>query len=235
MRRLLDEPDVSLGQLGELLQSAERSSPRPFAKQAVKLRLSRALAPGAGGGLPARQPVLVGGAGLLIAATAAAAGFGWLSRSETRPGAPRASSATSPVLAAPSADAAARPEAPPASEPLAAEPATGASEPADDALRAASPAAKRGAEKPRPGEDPTQVAEAVRALRKQGDAARAQALLDQYLKNNPRGALAEDALALSIEAAAARKDPRAAGYARRYLARYPSGRFRAVAERALGR
>jgi hypothetical protein len=79
------------------------------------------------------------------------------------------------------------------------------------------------------------VAEAVRALRKQGDAAKAQALLDQYLRSNPRGALAEDALALSIEAAAARKDPRAADYARRYLARYPNGRFRAVAERALSR
>jgi hypothetical protein len=91
------------------------------------------------------------------------------------------------------------------------------------------------AERPAAGEDPTKVAEAVRALRKQGDAAKAQALLDQYLRTNPRGALAEDALALSIEAAAARKDPRAADYARRYLARYPNGRFRAVAERALAR
>jgi hypothetical protein len=75
----------------------------------------------------------------------------------------------------------------------------------------------------------------VRALRKQGDPARAQALLDQYLKSNPRGALSEDALALSIEAAVARKDPRAAEYARRYLSRYPNGRFRAQAERALSR
>jgi len=47
--------------------------------------------------------------------------------------------------------------------------------------------------------------------------------------------LVEDALALSIEAAAARKDPRAAEYARRYLARYPSGRFRGMAERVLAR
>jgi len=75
----------------------------------------------------------------------------------------------------------------------------------------------------------------VRALRKQGDAARAQTLLDQYLKANPHGALAEDALALSIEAAAARKDPRAADYARRYLSRYPNGRFKSVAERAVAR
>jgi hypothetical protein len=62
-----------------------------------------------------------------------------------------------------------------------------------------------------------------------------QALLAQYLKSNPRGALAEDALALSIEAAVARKDARAADYARRYLARYPNGRFRVQAERALAR
>src|SRR6185369_15501344 len=100
---------------------------------------------------------------------------------------------------------------------------------------APSPSAKRSADKPPAGEDPSQVAEAVRALRKQGDSARAQALLDQYLKTNPRGALAEDALALSIEAAAARKDPRAADYARRYLGRYPNGRFRSVAERTLSR
>jgi hypothetical protein len=95
--------------------------------------------------------------------------------------------------------------------------------------------AERRSEKPRAGEDPSQVAEAVRALRKQGDPARAQALLDQYLRQNPRGALSEDALALSIEAAAARKDPRAADYARRYLARYPNGRFRSLAERVLSR
>jgi hypothetical protein len=84
------------------------------------------------------------------------------------------------------------------------------------------------------GEDPTQVLEAVRALRKQGDAAKAQALLDRYLDANPRGALSEDALALSIEAAAARKDPRAAVYARRYLERFPHGRFRNLALRAAG-
>jgi predicted Zn-dependent protease len=105
----------------------------------------------------------------------------------------------------------------------------------DEPAPVVEPSNAKRADKPRAGEDPSQVAEAVRALRKQGDSARAQALLDQYLKANPRGALAEDALALSIEAAAARKDPRAAEYARRYLARYPNGRFRGMAERALSR
>jgi outer membrane protein assembly factor BamD (BamD/ComL family) len=79
------------------------------------------------------------------------------------------------------------------------------------------------------------VLEAVRALRKRGDAARAQVLLDEYLSENPGGALTEDALALAIEAAAARHDPRAKDYARRYLTRFPNGRFKSVALKAAGR
>lgn len=82
-------------------------------------------------------------------------------------------------------------------------------------------------------EDPTKVVEAIRALRSERDPARAEALLSQHLERYPDGALSEDALALSIEAAAARKDPRAVQYARRYLARYPEGRFRKLAERVL--
>ncbi|MFZ5894046.1 MAG: hypothetical protein ACOY0T_23485 [Myxococcota bacterium] len=84
------------------------------------------------------------------------------------------------------------------------------------------------------GEDPSEVLEAIRALRKQGDAARAQVLLDQYLKTHPSGALSEQALVLSIEAALARHDPRASDYARRYLARFPNGRYRSLAQRVLG-
>lgn len=72
-------------------------------------------------------------------------------------------------------------------------------------------------------EDPTQVIEAIRALRRDKDPERAEALLKQYAKRNPRGALAEEALALTIEAAVARGDARAVTYARRYLARYPQG------------
>ena len=82
-------------------------------------------------------------------------------------------------------------------------------------------------------EDPTPVVAAIRAWRSDGDAARAQRLLDGYLRDNPRGALAEDALALSIEVAAARKDPRAVTQAKRYLAAYPKGRFRSLAEKVV--
>jgi len=82
-------------------------------------------------------------------------------------------------------------------------------------------------------EDPRPVVDALRALRKEQDPARAQSLLSDYMRSNPQGALSEEALALSIEAAHARKDPAAKSYARRYLARYPAGRQRRLAERVL--
>ena len=75
--------------------------------------------------------------------------------------------------------------------------------------------------------------DATRVLRGERDPARAGALLDAYFRRFPHGALAEEALALAIEAAEARGDARARVLARRYLGRYPSGHFRELAERAL--
>ena len=75
------------------------------------------------------------------------------------------------------------------------------------------------------------VLEATRALRRDHDAARAFELCDEYLRHAPAGALAEEALALSIEATAGEHDPRARSLAARYLMLYPDGRFRDVAER----
>lgn len=95
------------------------------------------------------------------------------------------------------------------------------------------PTPKNGRARAESSEDATHVVEAIQALRTEGDPARAQALLNDYLKANPRGALSGDALALSIEAASARHDPRAAEYARRYLASYPKGKYRDLAKRAL--
>ena len=217
MKRLLDEADSAHGALTELLKGAERFQSSPFSKRHVQSRLARALQDGAGKRFVLR-PALLGVGALLIAATAAAAGYSLLAPAKNVSNQPEVAVAPSVpasrlVLPAPPAAEALLPQPAPSLEPI---------------------TAKHEA-KLRAGEDPSQVAEAVRALRKQGDAARAQALLDQYLRANPHGALAEDALALSIEAAAARKDPRAAEYARRYLARYPNGRFRSVAERALSR
>jgi hypothetical protein len=226
MKRLLEERDASFAALTELLASAERHVPSPFTKRAVQSRVERALAS------PPRARLLrsaLVGAGALLLALSAAASYSLLGGASAPPTpqglTPPSALAPPPVQRAPAVVS----EIPPA------EPQQPPAEPQQPPAEPPAPVVKRAAEKPLAGEDPTQVAEAVRALRKQGDAARAQALLDQYLRGNPRGALAEDALALSIEAAASRKDPRAADYARRYLARYPNGRFRAVAERALVR
>lgn len=220
MKRLLDEAEPLLGGLTALVASAERHQSSPFAKRHVQSRLTRALSAersGFGRRLLLRPALLASGA-LLVAATAAAAGYRLLSSKKPEPVAAASVAVPSEVDR----------KLLRVSPPVMLQPA----EPAPVAVEL--PSAKR-VDKPRAGEDPSQVAEAVRALRKQGDAVRAQTLLDQYLKANPHGALAEDALALSIEAAAARKDPRAADYARRYLSRYPNGRFKTVAERALSR
>jgi hypothetical protein len=87
--------------------------------------------------------------------------------------------------------------------------------------------------RPARGEDPSALVEAVRALRSDHDPRRAARLLDAYLRSYPRGALAEEALALQIEAAANLNSPQAAGFAEQYLRLYPNGRFRQSARQAL--
>ena len=72
----------------------------------------------------------------------------------------------------------------------------------------------------------------MRALRLDHNPVRARALLTRYLAAHPNGALAEDALALSIEAAVAHHDADASALARGYLRRYPSGPFSALAQEA---
>jgi len=72
----------------------------------------------------------------------------------------------------------------------------------------------------------------MRSLRQEGRPDSAAKQLDEYMRRYPSGALAEEALALSVEAATQRGDARAKELAERYLARYPSGRFRRAAERA---
>ncbi len=73
---------------------------------------------------------------------------------------------------------------------------------------------------------------AVRALRREHDPTRAGVLLDSYLRGYPHGVLAEEALALAIEAASARGDARASALAHTYLQRYPQGRFQRAARAA---
>jgi hypothetical protein len=82
-------------------------------------------------------------------------------------------------------------------------------------------------------DEPTLVATAMRALRRDHDPAGAGRLLDDYLRRWPDGALIEEALALAIEAANARGDARARTFATAYLQRFPSGRFGEAARRTL--
>jgi hypothetical protein len=79
------------------------------------------------------------------------------------------------------------------------------------------------------------VLDAMGALRRDHDARRAQLLLDEYMRRSPEGPLAEEALALSIEAASALHDDRARLLATHYLVAYPGGRFRETAERVAAR
>ena len=166
-------------------------------------------------------------AGILLVAGAATAGFGvrrW--RAETAPTAalavapppvhrPQAHPPTHPIaVAAPEPE----PVAPP--EPMAAP----APQPAP-ALHARAPRS----------EDPARVVAALRVLRQDHDPDRAGRLLAAYLHTYPHGALAEEATALSIEAADARHSPAALGFARRYLREFPQGRFHQTAERVLAR
>jgi Tfp pilus assembly protein PilF len=76
----------------------------------------------------------------------------------------------------------------------------------------------------------------VEALRERraGNLARARELSSEYRLKYPAGALQEEALALSIEAAAALGDDEARRLSASYLQRYPQGRFRAQAQRVLG-
>ena len=77
------------------------------------------------------------------------------------------------------------------------------------------------------------VRRAVKALRRDGDPALAGRLLESAHHKSPDGALAEEVMSLRVEAALARGDARARGYAQEYLARYPAGRYREQVQRAL--
>jgi hypothetical protein len=87
-----------------------------------------------------------------------------------------------------------------------------------------------------PADPPASAALMVEAMRERraGNLARARELSSEYRLKYPGGALQEEALALSIEAAAALGDDEARRLATLYLQRYPSGRFRAQAQRVMG-
>ena len=85
---------------------------------------------------------------------------------------------------------------------------------------------------PPPPEEAALVMAALRSLRREHNPAQAGVLLQRYLTRFPQGVLAEEALAIGIEAAVARHDDRAAkALANQYLGRYPAGRFVGLARK----
>lgn len=83
-----------------------------------------------------------------------------------------------------------------------------------------------------PQSDVARVHEAAKALRRDGDPERALQLLERP-GARVSGPLAEEALALRIEASVAKGDGRQAKLAALYLAQYPNGRYRELAKKAL--
>jgi hypothetical protein len=82
-----------------------------------------------------------------------------------------------------------------------------------------------------PLSDVARVHEAAKALRHDADPERALQLLERGAPVT--GPLAEEALALRIEASTAHGDGRQAKLAAAYLAQYPNGRYRELAKKAL--
>ena len=228
MKRLLEEGaelEASDQRLAALFAVAAPYKADPFRKRRVLVKLL--------GDQAARAPRILRGAliaGVLaVTATAAAVGGvfgGWWSEPAPQPPAPSVVQTASPLPAQ-------APESPPATMSEAVKPTEAVLPPASEAPKPSPKPDERARGKG--GEDPTQVLDAMKALRAEGDPAKAQGLLNDYMKQHPNGMLSEDALALSIEAAAARRDPRAKDYARRYLAQFPNGKYRALATRALER
>jgi hypothetical protein len=236
--RLTDDPELDPW-IGDLLRSTGPYSAPPGRKQRVLLGSPRTAA--------RRAPFLLRPAivlGVLVGCGAFASAAlgpwrGWIGRAYERL-VPRASSVTTPTVATsrprvraavvsplalgepaqpPAPSVAPPPPAPPAPRELAAAPRTRRVAPALSSLQST----------PEAETESQLVLEAMRALRLEKNPVRASGLLAKYLERNPNGALAEEALALSIEAAVAHHDGDAAALGARYVRRYPSGPFRALA------
>lgn len=239
VKRLIDEQSLESTdqRLADLFRVAAPFEADPFRKRRVLVSLSR---------LHTRRvspfwlrPVIV--ATLLVSGTATAAlGHRYVTHGTGLFGfgAPVATvtpnvQAVQPHAHAAAASPAVANDAPAASEAPVDSTPTDAVDPPAGAVR---PAAKGSAHaRSDSNEDATHVVEAIQALRTEKDPSRAQGLLSDYLKTHPNGVLSEDAMALSIEAASAQHDPRAADYARRYLAKFPQGKYRDLANRALAK
>jgi hypothetical protein len=248
MRRLVDKVEDAEGmeRLTELVSAAEPFRPNPFTKRRMLVHLKHK-----GGG---QRPFLRAGSSLLalmFIVGSAVAGTGWWRAHNDRvPPAMTEVPVSMPPAAAPGAPpSAAEPPRPPEATP------SDSARESDSPSPKSPPAKRRGAivrettasrapattsDDPTPlprsaedGEDPASVIRAIRALRSERNPVLAEQLLQQYLRTNPNGALAEDARALLIETASALRSTSAADRAERYLELYPNGRYRATARRVL--
>ncbi|HVZ88993.1 MAG TPA: hypothetical protein VHG72_18635 [Polyangia bacterium] len=230
--RLLDDPGVDPW-IADLLLAREPTKVPPGLKQRMRLSLGR--------GTGHRAPLLLRPAvvlGVLIGCGAFASAAlgpwkGWIGRTYHRlvpaPNAAVAMSeplershprrAPAPIAAAPAGPALDAP----APAPVAPSPVRPAARPS------VAVHARHLTPPPATPEETQAVLAGMRALRVDRDPVRARALLSVYLDRNPSGALAEEALALSIEAAVAHHDADAKTLGARYLRRYPGGPFRALA------
>ncbi|HSS40416.1 MAG TPA: hypothetical protein VLT58_16735 [Polyangia bacterium] len=175
------------------------------------------------------RPAIVGAILVIAGAATAAAtvGHGWVARGWQR-------LTGKPAALAPAVPRPRVAQARPAPPPLAPRPAVAPAPPMAAEAPSHPPVLRISARvPPARGEDPSALVAAVRALRSEHDPQRAARLLEAYLRTYPHGALAEEALALQIEAAANMKSPRAAAFAEQYLLTYPDGRFRQSARQAL--
>lgn len=221
MKRLreLEADDRLISRAHELIDAIGPTVP----SEARLLRVRRAL------DQPVRRPLgvwaLRGALGLaVVAGGASALAF---SGAFSGPGEPQG-------RAQPSAR---EPSGPPPRTTLAS-PVTDRAEPVDEAVAPPRPSAQPRLRRSSPASaaaanasDVARIHEAAKALRGHSDPERALRLLESSEK--VAGPLAEEALALRIEAASAAGDPRAKSLAQSYLSRYPGGRYRELARRTL--
>lgn len=221
MKRLIDLPadDRLTARAHELVRAM---GPTQFSE--VRMRRLRSAMDTADDG-PSRWPRRLTLGVVLFATSAAAASGGSLITALTQPEEP--SPAASVASAAPALIASPRSVAARAVPAAPAEPEASAPPPASLPTTARAAARAPAAS----SSDVKRVHEAAKALRRDRDPERALALLEQSGAGS--GPLAEEALALRIEAALARGDQRAADLARTYLAQYPNGRYQALAKKAL--
>jgi hypothetical protein len=218
----------------DLLRSRERYQPPPGQKQRVRARILERRVDA--GRVRSRQVFGVAIAAALafgVVGTSVALGRHWIARSYHALAGQMRSPSERPTLPPANVDSAAR--APLAVAPPVVQTPSPSETTSDAPPRAPSSPSMSNHAARVPSEDERLVFDAMRALRQEGQPDKAARALDDYLRRHPQGELAEEALALSIEAALVRSDPRAKDMANRYLAMYPKGRFRQVAERARAR